>query len=127
MAQGIVDRKSNHSVADTVDRLTSILQARGLTLFAVVDHSGEAEKAGMKMPPTKLLIFGSPKAGTPLMLATPSVAIDLPLKFLVWQDGAGTAWISYNSPEYLRERHGFPEELVRNIAAVEALAAAAAE
>ncbi len=127
MAQGIVDRKSNHSVAETVDRVKSILEARGLTLFALVDHSGEAEKAGMKMPPTKLLIFGSPKAGTPLMLATPSVAIDLPLKILVWQDGAGTTWISYNSPEYLRERHGFPQELARNIAAVETLAAAAAE
>ncbi len=127
MAQGIVDRKSNHSVAETVDRVKSILEARGLTLFALVDHSGEAEKAGMKMPPTKLLIFGSAKAGTPLMLATPSVAIDLPLKILVWQDGAGTTWISYNSPEYLRERHGFPQELARNIAAVETLAAAAAE
>jgi uncharacterized protein (DUF302 family) len=127
MAQGIVDLKSNHSVAETVDRLKAILATRGLTLFALVDHSGEAEKAALKMPPTKLVIFGSPTAGTPLMLATPSVAIDLPLKILVWEDGAGTAWISYNSPEYLRERHGFPEELVRNIAAVEALAAAAAE
>lgn len=127
MAQGIVDRKSNHSVDETVERLKSILQARGLTLFALIDHSGEAEKAGLKMRPTRLLIFGSPKAGTPLMLSAPSVAIDLPLKILVWQDGAGTAWISYNSPEFLRQRHGFPEALVPNIAAVEALAAAAAE
>ncbi len=127
MAQGVVDRKSNHSVAETVDRLKSILEARGLTLFALVDHSGEAEKPGLKMPPTKLLILGSPKAGTPLMLAAPSAAIDLPLKILVWQDGGGRTWVSYNSPEYLRERHGFPQELVRNIAPVEALAAAAAE
>jgi len=126
MAPGIEDRKSNHSVDDTVDRLRKILVSRGLTLFALVDHSAEAEKAGMKMQPTKLLIFGSPKAGTPLMLATPSVAIDLPLKILVWQDGGGQTWVSYNSPQYLRERHGFSAELMKNIAAVEALAAAAA-
>jgi uncharacterized protein (DUF302 family) len=127
MAQGIVDRKSRHSVEDTVARLTGIVQARGLTLFAVVDHSGEAEKVGMSMPPTRLLIFGGAKAGTPLMLAAPSVAIDLPLKVLVRRDGDGQTWVSFNSPEYLRQRHGFPAELVQNIAAVEALAAAAAE
>jgi len=127
MAQGIVDSKSRHSVEDTVARLTGIVQSRGLTLFAVVDHSGEAEKVGMSMPPTKLLIFGSAKAGTPLMLAAPSVAIDLPLKVLVRQDGDGQTWVSFNSPEYLRQRHGFPAELVQNIAAVEVLAAAAAE
>jgi len=96
-------------------------------LFAVVDHSGEAENAGMHMRPTKLLIFGNPKAGTPLMLAAPSVAIDLPLKILVWEDTAGKVWISYNSPAYLQARHGLPQELIQNIAAVEALAAAAAE
>src|SRR5690348_11120871 len=89
MAQGIVDRKSAHSVEDTVDRLKGILQSRGLTLFGVVDHSGEAEKVGISMPPTRLLIFGSAKAGTHLMLAAPSVAIDLPLKVLVRQDGDG--------------------------------------
>jgi uncharacterized protein (DUF302 family) len=127
MAQGIVDRKSAHSVEDTVDRLKGIVQSRGLTLFGVVDHSGEAEKVGISMPPTRLLIFGSAKAGTPLMLAAPSVAIDLPLKVLVRQDGDGQTWVSYNSPEYLRQRHGFPAELVQNIAAVEVLAAAAAE
>jgi uncharacterized protein (DUF302 family) len=126
-AEGIVERRSNHSVDETVDRLKEILHSRGITLFAVVDHSGEAEKAGMKMPPTKLLIFGSPKAGTPLMLDAPSVAIDLPLKILVREDGEGRAWISYNSPAYLQERHGFSRELIPNIAAVEALAAAAAE
>ena len=87
----------------------------------MIDHSGEAAKVGMTMPPTKLLIFGSPKAGTPLMLAAPSVAIDLPLKILVWEDGQGKVWISYNSPEYLKERHGLPEALLQNIAVVETL------
>jgi len=125
--KGIVDRASSHSVDQTVDRLKNILQAKGVTLFAVVDHSGEAEKVGMKMPPTKLLIFGSPRAGTPLMLAAPSIAIDLPLKILVWEDGGGNVWISYNSPEYLRERHGLPQELLANISVVETLAAKAAE
>ncbi len=105
---GIVDKPSHHSVDETVQRLKDILQSRGLTLIALVDHSGEAEKVGMQMPPTKLLIFGSPKAGTPLMLAAPSVAIDLPLKILVWQDPAGKVSVSYNSPAYLQERHGFP-------------------
>jgi len=125
--KGIIDRPSNHSVVQTVDRLKTILQSKGVTLFALVDHSGEAEKVGMKMRPTKLLIFGSPKAGTPLMLATPSIAIDLPLKILVWEDGQGRVWISYNSPEYLRDRHSLPEELLPHIAVVEALVAKAGE
>jgi uncharacterized protein (DUF302 family) len=125
--KGIVDLPSNHSVDQTVEKLRGILAAKGVTLFALVDHSGEAEKAGLKMPPTKLLIFGSPKAGTPVMLATPSIAIDLPLKILVWQDDAGKVWVSYNSPEYLRERHSVPPELVPTLAVVEALAAKAAE
>ena len=125
--KGIIDKPCNHSVEQTVEKLKNILQSRGVTLFALVDHSGEAEKAGMHMRPTKLLIFGSPKAGTPLMLAAPSIAIDLPLKILVWEDGAGKVWVSYNSPEYLRERHGLPPELLANIAVVEALAAKAAE
>jgi uncharacterized protein (DUF302 family) len=126
MDRGIADLQSNHSVDETVERLQSIFRERGLALFALVDHSGEAEKIGLHMPPTKLLIFGSPKAGTPLMLAAPSLAIDLPLKILVWQDREGKAWVSYNTPEYLRERHGFPAELVPNIAGVSALASAAA-
>jgi len=125
--KGIIDKPSNHSVDDTVSRLKTILQFKGVTLFALIDHSGEAEKVGMKMRSTKLLIFGSPKAGTPLMVATPSIAIDLPLKILVWEDSRGKTWISYNSPEYLRERHGLPQELLPNIAAVEALAAKAGE
>jgi len=125
-AKGIVDIPSSHSVGETVDKLRAILQAKGVTLFALVDHSGEAEKVGMKIPPTKLLIFGSPKAGTPLMLAAPSIAIDLPLKILVWEDAARKVWISYNSPEYLRDRHGLPENLFQNIAVVDVLARAAA-
>ena len=124
---GIVTIPSHHSVDATVDKLRTILQSKGVTLFAFVDHSGEAEKAGMKMPPTKLLIFGNPKAGTPLMLAAPSVALDLPLKMLVAEDSQGKVWISYNSAEYLRERHGLPEDLLANIAVVETLAAAASE
>jgi uncharacterized protein (DUF302 family) len=124
---GIVDVPSNHSVDETVERIKKILQTKGITLFALIDHSGEAERVGMKMPPTKLLIFGSPKAGTPLMLAAPSIAIDLPLKILVWEDATGKVWLSYNSPEYLAERHGLPQDLVQNIAVVGILAAKAAE
>jgi uncharacterized protein (DUF302 family)/uncharacterized membrane protein YidH (DUF202 family) len=123
---GIVSKLSGHSVVQTVDRLKNILQSKGVTLFALVDHSGEAEKVGMKMRPTKLLIFGSPKAGTPLMLASPSIAIDLPLKILVWENADGKVWISYNSPEYLKNRHNLPQELLQNIAVVETLAANAA-
>jgi len=124
---GIIDVPSNHSVDQTVEKLKGILAAKGVTLFALVEHSGEAEKAGMKMPPTKLLIFGNPKAGTPLMLAAPSSAIDLPLKILIWEDARRKTWLSYNSPEYLQKRHGLPQELLQNIAAVETLATKAAE
>jgi uncharacterized protein (DUF302 family) len=125
--KGIIDRPSNHSVDQTVEKLKNILESKGITLFALVDHSGEAEKAGMKMPPTKLLIFGSPKAGTPLMLAAPSIAIDLPLKILVWQDAQGKVWVSYNSPDYLMQRHGIPQDLLQNIVVAETLAAKASE
>ncbi|HEY7790543.1 MAG TPA: DUF302 domain-containing protein [Vicinamibacterales bacterium] len=127
MLNGIVDTRSPHSVDATVEALTMILQSKGVTIFAVVDHRGEAEKAGIKMPPTKLLIFGNPKAGTPLMLAAPRTGLDLPLKILVWQDADEQVWVSYNSPQYLYERHGFPEELVQNIAIVETLVAKATE
>ncbi|HEY6519486.1 MAG TPA: DUF302 domain-containing protein [Roseiarcus sp.] len=123
--QGIVKIPSHRSVDETVDKLKTILASKGVTLFALVDHSGEAEKVGLTMPPTKLLIFGNPKGGTPLMLAAPSAAIDLPLKILVAEDAQGKVWISYNSPEYLKERHGFPDNLVPNIAVVQPLAAAA--
>jgi uncharacterized protein (DUF302 family)/uncharacterized membrane protein YidH (DUF202 family) len=126
-SKGIVDIPTNHTVDQTVEKLKNILQSKGVTLFALVDHSGEAEKVGMKMPATKLLIFGSPKAGTPLMLAAPSIAIDLPLKILVWEDSAGKVHVSYNSPGYLKERHNLPPELLANIAVVETLASKAAE
>jgi uncharacterized protein (DUF302 family) len=124
---GIVDQPSNHSVDETVEVLKRILQEKGITLFALIDHSGEAEKAGMKMRPTKLLIFGNPKGGTPLMLAAPSIALDFPLKILVWEDSQGKVWLSYNSPEYLKERHGLPPDLLPNIAVVEKLATEAGE
>jgi len=124
---GIVDIQSKHSVDQTVERIKGILNAKGVTLFAFVDHSGEAEKVGMKMPPTKLLIFGSPKGGTPVMLAVPSIAIDLPLKVLVWEDSSGHVWVSYNTPAYLQKRHNVPDELMQNIALVETLAAKAGE
>jgi uncharacterized protein (DUF302 family)/uncharacterized membrane protein YidH (DUF202 family) len=124
---GIIDKPSNHSVEQTLEKLKNILQSKGVTLFALVDHSGEAERVGMKMRPTKLLIFGSPRAGTPLMLAAPSMAIDLPLKLLVWEDNGGKVWISYNSPDYLKERHGLPQDLLQNIAVVETLAVKAGE
>ena len=126
-ANGIVDKLSHQSVEETVERLKRVLQSKGVTLFAIVDHSGEAEKVGMKMRPTKLLIFGSPKAGTPLMQAAPSVAIDLPLKILVWEDVQGKVWVSYNSPAYLQQRHTIPPELVQNIAVAETLVAKATE
>jgi uncharacterized protein (DUF302 family) len=125
--EGIIKIASRHSVDETVDKLTTILKSKGVTLFAVIDHSGEAEKVGLKMPHTKLLVFGSPKGGTPLMLASPSAAIDLPLKILVAEDSQGKVWISYNSPEYLKERHGLPQNLLSNIAVVETLATAGGE
>lgn len=126
-AKGITDKQSNHSVDEIVEKLKNILQLEGVRFFALVDHGGEAQKVGMKMPPTKLLIFGSPKAGTPLMLAAPSIANDLPLKILVWEDNRGKIWLSYNSPEYLQERHQLPADLVQNISVVEALVNKAAE
>jgi uncharacterized protein (DUF302 family) len=124
---GIINKPSKHSVDETLGKLQDILQVKGIAVFALVDHSGEAEKVGMKMRPTKLLIFGNPKGGTPLMLAAPSIAIDLPLKILVWQDDQGKVWVSYNSPEYLAERHGLPPNLTQNIGFMETLAANVAE
>ena len=124
---GIISIPSDHSVDQTVEKLKGILQAKEVKLFALVDHNGEAKSVGMKMRPTKLLIFGSPKAGTPLMLAAPTSAIDLPLKILIWEDAQGKVWVSYNAPAYLQGRHGIPEELLQNIAVVATLAAKAAE
>lgn len=126
MSNGIVNELSNHSVDDAVERLKAMLQASGAVLFGLVDHSGEAEKVGLEMNPAKLLIFGNPKAGTPLMVASPSTAIDLPLKMLVWKDAANKVWISYNSPEYLQKRHGFPEDLLPNISVLRKLASGGA-
>ena len=124
---GILRTASNHSVDETVARLQSILQAKGVKLFTIVDHSGEAAGAGLKMPNTKLLIFGNPEAGTPLMLASPSAALDLPLKILIAEDAAGKVWISYNSPAYLQARHHLPPNRLPNIAVIETLAAQAAQ
>jgi uncharacterized protein (DUF302 family) len=124
---GLVQVASRYSVDETVKRLEAVLAERGVKVFALIDHSGEAEKVGMKMRPTKVVIFGSPKAGTPLMVAAPSLAIDLPLKALVAEDEGGKVWVSYNSPEYLQQRHGVPEDLVKNIAVVGTLVAKAVE
>jgi uncharacterized protein (DUF302 family) len=123
---GIVVLPDNSSVDRTVQKLEALLQARGVRLFAVIDHSGEAGRVGMHIPSTKLLIFGDPRAGTPIMIASPSAALDLPLKILVSEDAEGMVWISWNDPEYLRARHGFPHELLRNIAAAAVLAETAA-
>ena len=127
MDNGIVDVRSRYPVPETLARLEEILKDKGITVFALIDHSGEAEKAGLKMRPTQLLVFGSPKAGTPLMVAAPRLAIDLPLKALAWQDEKGQVWLSYNAPEYLQQRHGFPEALVKNIAGIAGLVEQAVE
>lgn len=127
MDRGMIDVPSPYSVTETLSRLESILKDKGLTVFARVDHSGEAAKVGMEMRPTQLLIFGSPKGGTPLMVAAPSVAIDLPLKALAWQDEQGKVRLSYNSPEYLQQRHGIPADLLKNISGVGALIQKAVE
>jgi len=125
-ADGIISKTANCTVEEAVNKIKSLLVIRGITLFTVIDHSGEAEAIGMKMPDTKLLIFGNPKGGTPLMLASPSLAIDLPLKLLVAEDANGKCSISYNSPQYLQKRHAIPTDLIQNIAIIEALATEAA-
>jgi len=113
---GLVQISSRYSVEETLQRLQTAFAEKGLKIFTIIDHSGEAAKVGLTMPPTKVIIFGSPKGGTPLMLAAPSLAIDLPLKALVAQDTAAKVWVTYNSPEYLRERHGVPDDLIKNLA-----------
>jgi uncharacterized protein (DUF302 family) len=120
-AAGIVDVASHHSVSQSLDRLESIVKAKAIIVFARIDHSGEAAKVGLSMRPAVLLIFGNPKAGTPLMKASPSMALDLPLKVLAWEDEKGRVWLSYNSPTYLQKRHGLGEELVKNIAGIRSL------
>lgn len=124
---GMVHLRSHYSVRETLQRVEAVLQAHGLNVFCRVDHSGEAEKVGLKMRPTQVLIFGAPKAGTPLMVASPTLAIDLPLKALAWEDAGGTVWLSYNSPEYLQQRHNVPDDLIKNITGAGALLQQAAE
>src|SRR5580658_894363 len=127
LGTGILQVASPYTVEETLGRLESILADRGVKVFALIDHSGEAAKVGMKMRPTKLVIFGNPKGGTPLMVAAPTLAIDLPLKALVWEDENGKVWVSYNSPEYLQQRHGVPQDLIKNIAVAGTLVAKAVE
>jgi len=115
---GLVHIRSHSSVPETAERLRSLLHAQGITLFCRIDHSAEAEKVGLEMRPAQVLIFGSPKSGTPLMLAAPSLAIDLPLKALIWENADGQVLVSYNSPQYLQQRHGIPDELLGNIAGI---------
>jgi uncharacterized protein (DUF302 family) len=114
--KGLVRIASRYSVEETVRRLQSTFAAKGLQMFALIDHSGEAAKVGLTMRPTKVLIFGSPKGGTPLMVASPSLAIDLPMKALVAEDKSGKVWLTYNSPDYLKERHNVPEDMIKNLA-----------
>ena len=126
-ANGLVQVASHYSVDDTVKRLEAAFGQKGLQVFAVIDHSGEAEKVGLKMRPTKVLIFGSPKGGTPLMVAAPSLAIDLPLKALVAEDAAGKVSVTYNAPEYLKARHSVPDDLIKNLAGAGVVIAKAVE
>jgi uncharacterized protein (DUF302 family) len=114
---GMQHLSSAYSVPETLKRIDSLLQEKGLTIFCRIDHSGEAEKVGLKMHATQLILFGSPKRGTPVMIASPTIAIDLPLKALVWEDADGKVWVSHNSPEYLQQRHNVPGDLVKNISA----------
>jgi uncharacterized protein (DUF302 family) len=125
-AWGLTILAANRGVTETLDRLESLAKERGLTVFARINFSADARAAGLSLRPTELLILGSPKAGTPLMAATPTLAIDLPLKVLAWQDADGRVWLSYNAPTYLQQRHGFPTELLNNIAPLGALVEAVA-
>jgi uncharacterized protein (DUF302 family)/uncharacterized membrane protein YidH (DUF202 family) len=118
---GIISKTSKHSVSETLDRMEASLREKGVKVFARVDHSGEAEKVGLKMPPTQVLIFGNPKAGTPAMLAAPTTAIDLPLKALAWQDSDGKVWLSYNDVAYLKRRFGLSDDAVKGLAAASPL------
>lgn len=120
-AEGIVSKASPYSLAETLARLERAIAARGLTLFAHIDHSGEAERAGLTMQPAHVLIFGSPKAGTPLMRVSPLLALDLPLKVLTWMDDSGRVWVSYATPSYLGARYSLPDDLVRNLAGIAAI------
>jgi uncharacterized protein (DUF302 family) len=122
IGNGLASVRSAHSVDETLQRLRTLLDSKGVTVFALVDHSGEAGKVGMAMPPTKLLLFGNPAAGTPVMLARPGIAIDLPLKILIREDGDGAVWLMWNDAEYLQQRHQIPEALTVPLRAAELLA-----
>jgi uncharacterized protein (DUF302 family) len=124
---GLTRVASRYSVDETMLRLEAAFAEKGLQVFAVIDHSGEAEKVGLQMRPTKVLIFGSPKGGTPLMVAAPSLAIDLPLKALVAEDSEGKVSVTYNDPEYLKQRHGVPGELIKKLAGADAVIGKAVE
>ncbi len=119
--EGIVNLPSKYSVSETLDRLETVLRSRGITVFARIDHAGGAVAVGLTMPPSELLIFGSPKGGTPIMLAAPTAAIDLPFKTLAWQDGDGKVWVSYNQPAYLAARFGLTDEQIKTIKPLVAL------
>jgi uncharacterized protein (DUF302 family) len=119
---GMVHLRSARSVPETLARLKELVQARGIAIVAEIDHSGAAAQVGLTMRPTELLIFGNPKAGTPLMIASPTLALDLPLKGLIWQDSEGQVWLSYNSSAYLQQRHGIPAKLMPNISGIQGLA-----
>ena len=121
MSNGIISILSPYSVPETLDRLEAILREKNINIFTRIDHSGEAQKVGLTMPPTQLLIFGNPKGGTPVMTAQPLAAIDLPLKALAWQDTGGKVWLSYNDPQYLKLRHSLPDNVLPPIAGVGAL------
>lgn len=121
ISNGIVNVPSKYSVSESVQRLDALVKSRGLTVFAHIDFSADAAKAGLRMPAAQLLIFGNPTSGTPLMIASPSIALDLPLKALAWEDAQGKVWLSYNAPEYLKQRHGLRNELLKNISGVAAL------
>jgi uncharacterized protein (DUF302 family) len=116
--EGVISKASKYSVPETLDRVDALLQSKGIKIFVRVDHSGEAEKVGLKMPPTQLLIFGNPKGGTPVMLAAPTAAIDLPLKALAWQDEDGKVWLSYNEPGYIKKRFSLTDEQVKTIVGI---------
>jgi uncharacterized protein (DUF302 family) len=118
---GIISKPSKYSVPETLHRLETILTEKGIKIFTLVDHSGEAEKAGLKMPPTQLLIFGNPKGGTPVMLAAPTAAIDLPWKALAWQDANGQVWLSYNDAAYIQHRFGLSDDVMKPLAGLGAV------
>lgn len=120
--EGIAHRRSPHSAGETVARLSEAVRAAGATVFAVIDQSGEAGRVGLSLRDTKLLIFGSPRAGTPVMAAAPLAALDLPLKILVWADDSGIVWMTYADPGWLAARHGLTGQLAAPLSAVARLA-----